>query len=452
MTTSSPRSPTSAQAHTVKTVRAREVLDSRGNPTVEVEVTLSSGAFGRAIVPSGASTGAHEAVELRDGGKRFSGKGVTQAVANATGPLAEAVRGLPAADLETVDRRLRETDGTPNLGRLGANAILGVSLATAHAAAADAKVPLYRFLGDRLRAAGWPPEWRLPVPMMNVLNGGAHADNGLDVQEVMVAPIGLPSFREALRAGAEVYAALKSILKAKGASTAVGDEGGFAPRLPGNEAAIEAVEKAIEKAGYRPGKDIALALDAAATEWFGRVKEGLYAFEGKEVTAETLTATYEGWKARHPIYSVEDGLAEDDWEGWALLSKRLGPSCQLVGDDLFVTQKARLERGIRSGVCNAILVKPNQVGTLSDTVETVRVAYAAGYGAVISHRSGETEDVTIADLAVALGTGQIKTGAPCRSERVAKYNRLLRIEEELGDLAVYGLRPAGKPAAGKPTR
>ncbi len=419
---------------TIRGVVAREVLDSRGNPTVEVEVTLSDGSAGRAIVPSGASTGAHEAVELRDGGPRYGGKGVRRAVENARGPLAAAVAGLPAADLEVVDRRLRETDGTPNLGRLGANAVLGVSLASAHAAAAAAKVPLYRFLGER----GGAKEWRLPVPMMNVVNGGVHADSGLDVQEIMIAPVGLPTFAEALRAGAEVYAALKSILKAKGASTAVGDEGGFAPHLPGNLAAIDAVASAVTKAGYRLGTDVSLALDSAATEWF---EGGLYRFEGKKVTGEALTSTYEGWRARHPIYSIEDGLAEDDWEGWTLLTKRLGSSCQIVGDDIFVTQKARLERGIETGAANAILVKLNQVGTVSDTVETVRTAYAAGYGVVISHRSGETEDTSIADLAVALGTGQIKTGAPCRSERVAKYNRLLRIEEELGSRAVYGRRP-----------
>jgi enolase len=423
---------------TVRAVNAREVLDSRGNPTVEVEVALSGGASGRAIVPSGASTGAHEAHELRDGGKRFGGRGVAKAVRNAKGPLAAAVVGLPADDLEGLDRRLRETDGRRNLGRLGANAVLGVSLAAAHAAAAAAGKPLYRFLGERLGAT----EWRLPVPMFNVLNGGAHADNGLDVQEVMVAPVGLPTFREALRAGAEVYQALKSLLRARKASTAVGDEGGFAPRLESNGAAVEAVAEAIRKAGYRPGTEVALALDVAATEFHRPSRGGArYRFGGRLVSADRLIAVYEGWRREHPIYSIEDGLAEDDWTGWAALTERLGDDLQLVGDDVFVTQRARLERGVRLGVANAILVKPNQVGTLSDTVDTVRAAYAAGYGAVMSHRSGETEDTTIADLAVALGTGQIKTGAPCRSERVAKYNRLLRIEEELGPLAVYGRRP-----------
>jgi enolase len=416
---------------TIREVLAREVLDSRGNPTVEVEVRLSDGASGRAIVPSGASTGTHEALELRDGGPRFHGKGVRRAVENAKGPLGAAVSGLPASDLAAVDARLRETDGTPNLGRLGANAVLGVSLASAHAAAASAKVPLWRLVGERFGAK----EWRLPVPMLNVLNGGAHADNGQDVQEVMVAPVGLPTFAEALRAGAEVYQSLKKLLHGRGASTAVGDEGGFAPRLGSNLAAVEAVAEAVEKAGYRLGEQVALALDVAATELF---EGGLYRFEGKRVPAEALVAVYEAWAAEHPIYSIEDGLSEDDWEGWSLLAGRLGKRVQLVGDDLFVTQKARLERGIASRVANAILVKPNQVGTLSDTLEAVAIARKAGWGAVMSHRSGETEDTTIADLAVATGVGQIKTGAPCRSERVAKYNRLLRIEEDLGREARYG--------------
>ena len=418
----------------IASVRAREVLDSRGNPTVEGEVTLAGGALGRAIVPSGASTGAHEAVELRDGGKRFGGKGVTKAVANATGPLAAAVAGLDAADPAGVDRALRAADGTANLGRLGANAVLAVSLASAHAAAAAAGVPLYRFLMQCYRTK----EVRLPVPMLNVLNGGAHADNGQDVQEIMVAPTGARTFAEALRCGAEVYAALKALLKSRGASTAVGDEGGFAPRLGSNGAGIDAVAEAVGKAGYRLGTDVFLALDAAATEFFA---DGTYRFEGKKISSADLVAVYEGWCARHPIYSIEDGVAEDDWEGWALLTRRLGSKVQIVGDDVFVTQKARLERGIAAKAANAILVKPNQVGTLSDTWETVSTAYRAGYGVVMSHRSGETEDVTIADLAVAMGTGQIKTGAPCRSERVAKYNRLLRIEEEAGAAAVYGRRP-----------
>ncbi len=428
---------TKSKVTAVSAIRAREILDSRGNPTIEAEVTLAGGARGRAAVPSGASTGAHEAWELRDGGPRFGGKGARRAVEHAAGPLFEAVRGRDASDLEGIDAALRAADGTPNLKRLGANAVLAVSLASAHAAAAAAGVPLYRFLGERFAARG--PDWRLPVPMLNVLNGGAHADNGLDVQEFMVAPVGLPTFAEALRAGAEVYQALRSILKAKGASTAVGDEGGFAPRLPSNEAALEAVAQAVRQAGYRLGEQVALALDVAATEL--HADDGTYRFEGRRVTAAELVGVYEGWIARHPIYSLEDGLAEDDWEGWALLTARLGGKVQLVGDDVFVTQRSRLERGVASRVANAILVKPNQVGTLSDTLDCVATAYRHGYGAVISHRSGETEDVTIADLAVATGAGQIKTGAPCRSERVAKYNRLLRVEEELGELARYGKRP-----------
>jgi enolase len=431
--TTTPASASTASSRAIREVRAREVLDSRGNPTVEVDVVLSGGALGRAIVPSGASTGAHEAIELRDGGPRFRGKGVRVAVAHAAGPLAAAVRGRDAADLEGVDRALREADGSANLSRLGANAVLGVSLATAHAAAAAAGVPLYRFVGERFGAR----EWRLPVPMLNVLNGGAHADNGLDVQEVMVAPVGLSTFAEALRAGAEVYQALKSLLKARKASTAVGDEGGFAPRLGSNEEAIAAVGEAVGMAGYRLGTDVALALDVAATELYA---DGAYRFDGARRTSDEMVGVYEGFVARHPIYSVEDGLAEDDWDGWTRLTARLGGRVQLVGDDLFVTQEARLARGQRERAANAILVKPNQVGTLSDTLATVAAAYRGGYGAVMSHRSGETEDTTIADLAVATGTGQIKTGAPCRSERVAKYNRLLRIEEELGAAARYGRR------------
>jgi enolase len=418
----------------IASVAAREILDSRGNPTVEADVSLEGGALGRAAVPSGASTGAHEAIELRDGGPRFSGKGVLRAVENARGPLAAAVRGLDATDVSAVDRALRAADGTQNLGRLGANAVLAVSLAAAHAAAAGTGAPLYRFLGERFGASSW----RLPVPLLNVLNGGAHADNGLDVQEVMVAPVGLPSYRDALRAGAEIYAALKRLLAERGRSTAVGDEGGFAPRLDGNEEAISTVVEAVRRAGYEPGRQVAIALDVAATEFF---QDGAYRFEGKPRTAEQMIDVYEGWAGRHPIYSLEDGLAEDDWPGWARLTSRLGSRLQLVGDDVFVTQTDRLERGVRERVANAILVKPNQVGTLSDTLETVATAFRRSYGAVMSHRSGETEDTTISDLAVATGTGQMKTGAPCRSERVAKYNRLLRIEEELGGDAVYGRRP-----------
>ena len=424
----------SATPTSVASVAAREILDSRGNPTLEADVVLAGGARGRAAVPSGASTGAHEAVELRDGGPRYGGKGVRLAVANVVGPLFAAVKGRDASDFEGLDRALRAADGTPNLGRLGANAVLGLSLAAVHAAAAAAGKPLYRFLGERIAVR----EWRLPVPMLNVLNGGVHADNGQDVQEIMVAPLGASSFSEALRCGAEVYAALKSILKAKGASTAVGDEGGFAPRLGSNGAGIDVVAEAVGKAGYRLGTDVSLALDVAATEMFA---DGTYRFEGRRIPAEELISIYEGWVARHPIYSIEDGLAEDDWNGWSLLTRRLGGRVQLVGDDLFVTQKARLARGIDAGVANAILVKLNQVGTLSDTLDTMATAKKGRYAAVISHRSGETEDTTIADLAVATGAGQIKTGAPCRSERVAKYNRLLRIEEELGAAARYG-RPS----------
>jgi enolase len=422
-------------APTLSAVTAREILDSRGNPTLEADVVLSDGSHGRAAVPSGASTGAHEAAELRDGGPRYGGKGVQRAVSHVRGPLALAVRGRPAADLTGLDAAMRALDGTPNLARLGANAVLGVSRAAAHAAAAAARMPLYRFLGERIGV----DSWRLPVPLMNVLNGGAHADNGLDVQEFMVAPIGAPTFADALRAGAEVYAALKVLLKARKASTAVGDEGGFAPRLPSNEAALEAVAEAVGRAGYRLGTDVALALDVAATEFYA---DGTYRFEGRRLSATELIGVYEGWKARHPIYSIEDGMAEDDWDGWAAMTRRFAGAMQLVGDDLFVTQQARLERGIAASVANAVLVKPNQVGTLTDTLATVATAFRAGYGAILSHRSGETEDTTIADLAVATGCGQIKTGAPCRSERVAKYNRLLRIEEELGASARYGRRPA----------
>lgn len=450
-------------AATIAAVAAREILDSRGQPTLEAEVTLSDGTRGRAAVPSGASTGAHEACELRDGGPRYGGKGVRRAVEHARGPLADAVRGRDPSDLEGLDGALRAADGTPNLSRLGANAVLAVSLASAHAAAAATREPLYRFVGARFSALVAPPAsaapaaptspaCRLPVPLFNVLNGGAHADNGLDVQEFMVAPVGAPSFAEALRAGAEVYAALKSLLRSRGASTAVGDEGGFAPRLPSNTAALEAVAEAVTRAGYRLGADVALALDVAATELYEAPASGgggAYRFEGRRLSAEELVAIYEGWCAAHPIYSVEDGLAEDDWDGWSRLTRRLSGRVQLVGDDLFVTQTDRLARGIASGAGNAVLVKPNQVGTLSDTLATVALAQRSGFGAVLSHRSGETEDTTIADLAVATGCGQIKTGAPCRSERVAKYNRLLRIEAELGPAAVYGL-PAPRPAEGPP--
>ncbi len=419
----------------IERVRGREVLDSRGNPTVEVEIGLAGGATGRAIVPSGASTGEHEALELRDGDRRFGGKGVRTAVANVETRLAQAVAGLDAADLAGVDRALREADGTDNLGNLGANAVLGISLATAHAAAAAQARPLYRFLAE----AFGNDDLRLPVPMLNVLNGGAHADNGLDVQEIMLAPTGFETFADALRAGAEIYQVLKSSLASQDLSTAVGDEGGFAPRVRDNAHAVELVSDSIRAAGYEPGVQVKLALDVAASEF---CEDGAYGFDGRQVSAEDLTTLYASWAERHPIYSIEDGLDENDWAGWAVMTERLGARLQLVGDDLFVTDTKRVRRGITEGVANSVLIKPNQIGTLSDTFACVRAAYEGGFTAVMSHRSGETEDTTIADLAVALGTGQIKTGAPCRSERTAKYNRLLRIEtmlQEQGAPAPFGL-------------
>jgi enolase len=406
-------------------VRARQILDSRGNPTVEVDVRLDSGAMGRAAVPSGASTGMHEAVELRDGHDAFGGKGVTQAVANVQGELAEAVRGADADDQPAVDRALVDADGTENKGRLGANAILGVSLAAAKAAAGDHGVPLYRWLGgDEART--------LPVPMMNVVNGGAHAQNSLDLQEFMVVPVGADTFAEGLRVGAEVFHSLKSLLHERGLSTAVGDEGGFAPDLGSSEEAIDAVLEAAERAGHR--ERIAIALDPAATEIWS---DGAYRFEGREKTPDEMIAFWAGIVAAYPVVSIEDPLAEDEWGTWEQLTARVGERVQLVGDDLFVTNKARLQRGIDERVGNAILVKVNQIGTLTETLETIRLAQDRGYGVVISHRSGETEDTTIADLAVATNAGQIKTGAPSRSDRVAKYNQLLRIEEELGGRAHY---------------
>jgi enolase len=406
-------------------VLARQILDSRGNPTVEVDVLLDTGAFGRAAVPSGASTGAHEAVELRDGGEAFGGKGVTQAVAHVRGEIAEAVRGLDALDQAALDRTLIELDGTPNKGRLGANAILGVSLATAKAAAADEGVSLFRYLGSE-------DVGTLPVPMLNVINGGAHAANSIDLQEFMVVPAGAESFADALRIGAEVYHALKKVLGGRGLSTGIGDEGGFAPDLESSEAAIEAVLEAAERAGHR--ERIAIALDPASSEFFA---DGVYRFEGREVASAEMAAFYADLVGRFPIVSIEDGNAEDDWDGWKLTTEQLGDRIQLVGDDIFVTNPQRLQDGIDRGVGNSILVKVNQIGTLTETIEAVRLAQANGYTAVMSHRSGETEDATIADLAVALGTGQIKTGAPARTDRVAKYNQLLRIEEELGALARY---------------
>jgi enolase len=417
----------------VASIRARQILDSRGNPTVEVEVGLDSGAVGRAAVPSGASTGELEAVELRDGGTTWAGKGVTGAVANVNGEIAQAVTGVDATDQAALDRRLCELDGTPNKSRLGANAILGVSLAAARAAAAEAGVPLYRHVA---RLFGGGEASVLPVPMMNVLNGGAHADNSLDFQEFMVVPAGLGSFPESLRSGVEIFHALRARLKERGLGTAVGDEGGFSPDLDSNEAALEALVAGIESAGYEPGRDAWIALDPATSEIH---VDSAYVLEheGRKLSSEELASYWEDLVGRHPVVSIEDGMDEEDWGGWRLLTERLGERVQLVGDDLFVTNPERLRRGIAEGVANSILVKPNQIGTLSETLDTMRVAREAGYEAVISHRSGETEDTTIADLAVGTGSGQIKAGAPSRSDRVAKYNRLLRIHEELGPDAVF---------------
>jgi enolase len=406
-------------------VTARQILDSRGNPTVEVDVELESGALGRAAVPSGASTGVHEALELRDGGHRWGGKGVTRAVENVNGEIARAVRGLDGADQRGLDYRLLELDGTPNKGRLGANAILGVSLAAAKAAAAEAATPLFRHLGGEQART-------LPVPMLNVINGGAHAQNSIDLQEFMVVPAGAEDFAEALRIGDEVFQALRALLHERGLATAVGDEGGFAPDLGSSEEAIEALLEAAERAGHR--ERVAIALDPAATELF---RDGRYAFEGREEDAEGMVGFWRELTARYPVVSLEDGLAEDDWGAWRTLTERLGDGLQLVGDDLFVTNPERLRRGIDERVGNAILVKVNQIGTLTETLETIELARSNGYGVVISHRSGETEDATIADLAVATNAGQIKTGAPSRGERTAKYNQLLRIEEQLGDRARY---------------
>jgi enolase 1/2/3 len=413
----------------IERVHGRQILDSRGNPTVEVDVLLKSGAAGRAAVPSGASTGEFEAVELRDGGEAWSGKGVTRAVANVNGEIAEAVRGIDAADQRAVDRAMIDVDGTPNKGRLGANAILGVSLGSAQAAAAEAGQPLWRYLGGEAAH-------RLPVPMMNVLNGGAHADNKVDFQEFMVVPAGATSFVEALRTGAEVFHALKRTLHERGLGTAVGDEGGFAPDLDSNEAALEALVEGIEAAGYRPGEDVAIALDPATSEIFD---DGAYLLEheGRSLRSDELVQLWADLASRYPVLSIEDGMDEEDWDGWRALTEALGEHVQLVGDDLFVTNTERLRRGIDSGVANSILIKVNQIGTLTETLDAVRTATDAGYTAVMSHRSGETEDTVIADLAVATGCGQIKTGAPSRSDRTAKYNQLLRIEEALGPDAEY---------------
>ena len=418
----------------IERIHARQILDSRGNPTVEVEVTLSSGAQGRAAVPSGASTGEFEATELRDGGSDWGGKGVTQAVANVDGEIAREIAGMDASDQESLDGALIALDGTPNKSRLGANAVLGVSLAAAHAQAAEEGLPLWRFLGGEEASV-------LPVPMMNVLNGGAHADNKVDFQEFMIVPLGAESFSQCVRMGAEVFHALKGTLHERGLGTAVGDEGGFAPDLSSNEEALKVLVTGIEAAGYRPGEDVAIALDPAASEIY---HDGSYVLEheGRSLSAAELTDYWAQLAGSYPIVSIEDGMDEEDWEGWATLTERLGSQLQLVGDDVFVTNTERLRRGIEAGVANSILIKVNQIGTLTETLHAIAMAREAGYTAVMSHRSGETEDVTIADLAVATGCGQIKTGAPSRSDRVAKYNQLLRIEEQLGARAQFPGRDA----------
>ena len=416
----------------IELVYAREVLDSRGNPTVEVEVALESGAVGRAIVPSGASTGAFEAVELRDGDKgRYIGKGVEKAVANVNEIIAPELEGMDAFDQPAIDALMIELDGTHNKGKLGANAILGVSMAVARAAAEELGLPLFQYIGG-VNAK------QLPVPMMNILNGGEHADNSVDVQEFMILPVGAKSFREGLRMGAEVFHSLKKVLSERGLACGVGDEGGFAPNLGSNREALELIVEAIEKAGYEPGKDVMLGLDVAATEMYDKETK-LYDLkhEGKKLTAEEMVDLYEDWATNFPIITIEDGLDEEDWDGWKVLTERLGKKVQLVGDDLFVTNTERLERGIEAGVANSILIKVNQIGTITETLDAIEMAKRAGYTAVISHRSGETEDTTIADLAVAVNAGQIKTGAPSRTDRVAKYNQLLRIEEMVGEQARY---------------
>ncbi len=420
----------------ITTVHGRQILDSRGNPTVEVDVTLADGSVGRAAVPSGASTGQWEAVELRDGGSAWGGKGVTQAVSHVDGEIQDCLRGMDAADQGALDAALIDLDGTPAKGRLGANAILGASLAAAHAAAASAGVELYEWVGGADAHV-------LPVPMMNVINGGAHADNALDLQEFMIMPVGASSFAEGLQMGVETFHALRADVKQRGLSTAVGDEGGVAPDLESNEAALRLIMGAIERAGYRPGEDIAIALDPATTELYDAAA-GLYRLpgDGRNLTSEQMVEFWIDLADRYPIVSIEDGCSEDDWDGWALLTKALGDRVQLVGDDLFVTNPERLRMGIERGAANALLVKVNQIGTLSEALDAIAVARTAGMRCVMSHRSGETEDVTIADLAVAASTGQIKTGAPSRSDRVAKYNRLLRIEEALGAAATYPGRAA----------
>jgi len=420
---------------TISKVHAREILDSRGNPTLEAEVTLADGSFGRAMVPSGASTGTKEAVELRDGDKmRYLGKGVRKAVENVNTTIAKALEGADAADQAAIDKRLVDLDGTENKGRLGANALLGVSLANAHAVAASRKLPLWKHLGGDRKPV-------LPVPMMNIINGGAHADNNVDFQEFMILPVGAPSFSEALRAGTEIFHALKSVLKGHGLSTAVGDEGGFAPDFRSNVEALDTILEAIGKAGYSAGDDILLGLDVASSEFYDNGKYNLTG-EGKRLTSEQFVDFLADWAAQYPIVTIEDGMAEDDWDGWKQLTDRIGGKVQLVGDDLFVTNPKIFKEGIDSGTANAILIKVNQIGTLTETLEAIAMADAAKYAAVVSHRSGETEDTTIADIAVATTATQIKTGSLCRSDRVAKYNQLLRIEEQLGDGAAYAGRDA----------
>ena len=417
----------------IDAIHAREILDSRGNPTVEVEVLLSDGQIGRAAVPSGASTGEHEAVELRDGDKgRYLGKGVQKAVDAVIDQIAPALIGFDATDQRSIDQAMLDLDGTPNQGKLGANAILGVSLAVANAAAASADLPLYKYLGG-------PNAHVLPVPLMNILNGGSHADSDVDIQEFMIVPIGAETFSEGLRWGVEVYHNLKSVLQAKGLSTGLGDEGGFAPNLPSNRAALDLIQEAIKNAGYTPGKDIALALDVASSEFF---KDGAYQFEGKALSATEMSAYYAELVADYPLVSIEDPLDENDWDGWKTLTDSIGDKVQLVGDDLFVTNPSILQRGIDTKTANSLLVKVNQIGSLTETLDAVSLAQRAGYTTITSHRSGETEDTTIADISVATNAGQIKTGAPARSERVAKYNQLLRIEEELDDAARYAGRSA----------
>jgi enolase len=412
-------------------VQARQILDSRGNPTIEVDVITGDGSMGRAAVPSGASTGIHEAVELRDGGEQWMGKGVTQAVKNVNELLSDELNGFDVFDQRAIDKVMIDLDGSTNKGKIGANAILGVSLAAAHAAADCAGQPLYRYVGG-------VNAHTLPVPMMNILNGGSHADNKIDIQEFMVMPVGAETFSDGLRMGTEVFHALKKVLQKRGHSTNVGDEGGFAPNLGSNQEAIEVVIEAVEKAGYRPGEDLLIALDAAASEFYN-ADSSRYIFEstGDQMTGSELVDFWKGWSEQYPIVSIEDGLAEDDWDAWKQLTEAVGHKVQLVGDDLFVTNTQRLARGIENDIANSILVKVNQIGTLTETIDAVSLAHRSGYTSVMSHRSGETEDTTIADLAVALNTGQIKTGSASRSDRVAKYNQLLRIEEELGDAAVY---------------